>query len=70
MENGNHSRFESDQVKPDPTRKIHWADAQFDQEVETLKSRNWITETMIQQYGKLWHCDRAEVIERLTHAEV
>lgn len=70
MENGNNHSFTSDQVKPDPTRKIAWAATNYDEKVELLKSRNWITETMIEQYAKLWHCDRDEVLEKLTHAKV
>lgn len=66
MENTNHSKFAADQVNPDPSRKILWAETNYDEKVELLKSRNWITETMIEQYAKLWHCDRAEVLERLT----
>jgi len=65
MDNDNKGPFASDQVKPDPSVKIHWANTNYDEQLELLKSRNWITETMIEQYAKLWHCDRKEALERV-----
>ncbi|GEM_PF-3590879 len=52
--------------------KIHWAAApgsvkkiELEEKFEAMRSRNWITERMIEQSQKHWHCTREEAIERL-----
>ena len=52
--------------------KIHWAAApgsiktiELEEKLEAARSRNWITERMIEQSQKHWHCSREEAIERL-----
>lgn len=55
----------SEQTLPDPNRKIHWAPADLDQELDALKSRNWISEDLIRFSQKHWHCTREQAVERL-----
>ena len=52
--------------------KIHWAAApgsikkiELEEKLEAMRSRNWITERMIEQSQKHWRCSREEAIERL-----
>ena len=50
--------------------KIHWADTgtsrpDLEQRFEAMRARNWITDRMVQQYQKHWHCSREVALERL-----
>lgn len=52
--------------------KIQWASApgsikkvELEEKLEAARSRNWITERMIEQSQKHWHCSREAAIERL-----
>lgn len=52
--------------------KIHWAGAptqtskeELERKFEAMRSRNWITERMVEQYQKHWHCSREAALERL-----
>ncbi len=65
MANQDNREYASDQVNPDPSRKISWATENYDEQLETLRARNWVTESMIEQYAKHWHCNRHEALERL-----
>jgi hypothetical protein len=50
---------------------IHWADTnsavrpELERQFETMRARNWITDKMVQQYQKHWHCSREAALERL-----
>ena len=50
---------------------IHWADPghavrpELEREFEAMLARNWITEKMVLQYQKHWHCSREAALERL-----
>jgi hypothetical protein len=65
-------------VAPQPASKptsaetrIHWASpvepvrADLEQQFESMRARNWITDRMVQQYQKHWHCSREVALERL-----
>jgi len=68
-----------DPVKENPTlsqpttadTKIHWADTSgtarpdLEAKFEAMRARNWMTERMVQQYQKHWHCSREAALERL-----
>jgi hypothetical protein len=52
--------------------RIHWAEApgtfkkvELEEKLEAMRSRNWITERMIEQSQRHWNCSREEAIERL-----
>lgn len=51
--------------------RIHWADdgkelrPDLEAQFEAARARNWITESMVQQYRKYWHCSRTTALERL-----
>jgi hypothetical protein len=53
--------------------RIHWAGAttssgakqELEQKFEAMRARNWITERMVEQYQKHWHCSRESALERL-----
>jgi hypothetical protein len=51
--------------------RIHWADAtqtarpELEQKFEAMRARNWITDRIVQQYQKHWHCSRDVALERL-----
>ena len=51
--------------------RIHWASpvepvrADLEQQFEAMRARNWITDRMVQQYQKHWHCSREVALERL-----
>lgn len=53
--------------------RIHWASdsstladpAELERRFEAMRSRNWITDKMVQQYQKHWHCTREAALERL-----
>ncbi len=51
--------------------RIHWADTSgtarpdLEQQFESMRARNWITDRMVQQYQKHWHCSREVALERL-----
>jgi hypothetical protein len=51
--------------------RIHWADTaqtvrpELEQQFEAMRARNWITDRMVQQYQKHWHCSREVALERL-----
>ncbi len=63
----------SSQTKPAPAAPpIHWAGAggsmskvELEQKFEAMRARNWITDRMVQQYQKHWHCTREAALERL-----
>jgi hypothetical protein len=51
---------------------IHWAGAttagsrsDLEQKFEAMRARNWITQRMVEQYMKHWHCTREAALERL-----
>jgi hypothetical protein len=50
---------------------IHWADttgtpqAELERKFEAMRARNWITDKMVQQYQKHWHCSRELALEWL-----
>ena len=50
---------------------IHWADTrtavrpELERQFEAMRARNWITDKMVQQYQKHWHCSREAALERL-----
>ena len=51
--------------------RIHWAGAaspnmaELEQKFEAMRARNWITDRMVEQYQKHWHCSREQALERL-----
>ena len=50
--------------------KIHWATPasarpDLEEKFEAMRARNWITDRMVQQYQKHWHCSREVALERL-----
>jgi hypothetical protein len=51
--------------------RIHWASTteqvrpELEQQFEAMRARNWMTEKMVQQYQKHWHCSREVALERL-----
>ncbi len=50
--------------------RIHWAGApaarpDLEEKFEAMRARNWITDRMVQQYQKHWHCSREVALERL-----
>jgi hypothetical protein len=51
--------------------RIHWADTgteirpDLEAKFEAARARNWITESMVEQYQKYWHCSRTAALERL-----
>lgn len=69
----------SPSVQKDPSQsqpttaetRIHWADKgselrpDLEAQFEAARARNWITESMVQQYRKHWHCSRTAALERL-----
>jgi len=50
---------------------IHWAATanearpDLERKFEAMRARNWITDKMVQQYQKHWHCSREVALERL-----
>jgi len=66
-------------VTPNPTQsqptiaetRIHWAQPtgtarpELEQQFQAMRARNWITDSMVQQYQKHWHCSREVALERL-----
>jgi len=49
---------------------IHWAQPNesrpdLERKFEAMRARNWITDKMVQQYQKHWHCSREVALERL-----
>jgi len=59
-------------------KRIHWAETPdadpaaaaarklaLEEKFEAMRSRNWITERMVAQYQKHWHCTREAALERL-----
>ena len=50
---------------------IHWADTsdnvrpELERQFEAMRARNWVTDRMVQQYQKHWHCSREAALERL-----
>jgi len=53
-------------------QKIHWAaepgkvkSIELEEKLEVMRARNWVTERMIEQSQKHWHCSREEALERL-----
>jgi hypothetical protein len=66
----------SETVQSQPTSAntgIHWAASaapsakleDLEQRFEAMKARNWMTERMVEQYMKHWHCTREAALERL-----
>jgi hypothetical protein len=61
------------QAKPTTAEtRIHWAGAptqttkdELERKFEAMRARNWITERMVEQYQKHWHCSRESALERL-----
>jgi hypothetical protein len=52
--------------------RIQWAGAptqtpkdELERKFEAMRARNWITERMVEQYQKHWHCSREAALERL-----
>ncbi|HVX87216.1 MAG TPA: hypothetical protein VH253_20700 [Phycisphaerae bacterium] len=51
--------------------RIHWAAAptgtnpELEARFEAMRARNWITDRMVEQYQKHWHCSREQALERL-----
>ncbi len=51
--------------------RIHWADTtpasrpDLELQFQAMRARNWITDRMVQQYQKHWHCSREVALERL-----
>jgi hypothetical protein len=52
--------------------RIHWAGTptqtpkdELERKFEAMRARNWITERMVEQYQKHWHCSREAALERL-----
>ena len=51
--------------------RIHWATpgeasrADLEQKFEAMRARNWITDKMVLQYQRHWHCSREVALERL-----
>jgi hypothetical protein len=52
--------------------RIQWAvaptatqAAELEANFEAMRSRNWITDKMVEQYQKHWHCSREVALERL-----
>jgi len=51
--------------------KIQWAatpatpNSELEAQFEAMRSRNWITDRMVEQYQKHWHCSREVALERL-----
>jgi hypothetical protein len=77
-ENGVNPTSQSVQTSPSlsqPTTaetRIHWADDGTDKlrpdleaQFEAARARNWITDSMVRQYQKYWHCSRSAAVERL-----
>jgi hypothetical protein len=64
-----------DASKAKPTSaeaRIHWAATtnstkaeELEAKFEAMRARNWITDRMVQQYQKHWHCSREAALERL-----
>jgi hypothetical protein len=68
-----------DTAKADPTTsqptimdtRIQWADTSrtarpdLEAKFEAMRARNWITDRMVEQYQKHWHCGREAALERL-----
>ncbi|MGN6370063.1 MAG: hypothetical protein ACTHN5_17540 [Phycisphaerae bacterium] len=53
-------------------QRIHWAAptttgkaAELEAQFEAMRARNWITDRMVEQYQKHWHCSREVALERL-----
>ena len=50
---------------------IHWAGSSsgarpdLERKFEAMRARNWITDKMVQQYQKHWHCSREVALDRL-----
>jgi len=65
------TKSEISQAQPTSAEtKIHWADSgtgrpDLEQKFEAMRARNWITDRMVQQYQKHWHCSREVALERL-----
>ena len=63
----------SQSVATSAETRIHWANpapaktdpAELERQFEAMRSRNWITDKMVQQYQKHWHCTREVALERL-----
>ena len=49
-------------AKPDAAGSRQQA---LEQKFEAMRARNWITDRMVAQYQKHWHCSREAALERL-----
>ena len=62
---------DTSQSKPTTANaSAHWATPtagkpELEQKFEAMRARNWITDRMVQQYQKHWHCSRETALERL-----
>lgn len=63
-----------DPAQSKPTQanaQIHWATpvpsakAELEAKFEAMRARNWITDRMVEQYQRHWHCSREQALERL-----
>ena len=51
-------------MRPVEGRMISWASGEdFEQEIELLKNRNWLTEDLIAQAQRHWHCSRLQAVK-------
>lgn len=53
------------------TKPIQWAgvsaevSAELEARFEAMRRSNWVTDRMVEQYQKHWHCTREQALERL-----
>jgi hypothetical protein len=58
-------------VEQPAAARIQWAAApgttnpELEARFEAMRARNWITDRMVEQYQKHWHCNREQALERL-----
>ncbi|HUO08711.1 MAG TPA: hypothetical protein VM008_10455 [Phycisphaerae bacterium] len=73
MESATKVAEDPSQAKPTTADvRIHWAAApdtgkaaELEAQFEAMRARNWITDRMVEQYQKHWHCSREVALERL-----
>jgi hypothetical protein len=72
--NSSNQSVQTDLSQSQPTKaeaRIVWADAggevrpDLEARFEAARARNWITDSMVEQYQKYWHCSRTAALERL-----
>lgn len=55
-----------EQVRPEAGRAISWASTEdIEQELELLKNRQWLSEALISNSQKHWHCSRLQAVKYL-----